>query len=401
MPVEILSKILELSCTPKDEKFTTDYDVVTLCNTHLGFLKCVWLGEKSLIPTLKCGRNSASPCSVIEKSFWGLPLELYLDLSTDLQTDKVLIHQATKLLDCVLRFCCQIRLIEVSGDPESFIPLFSLPRASLPLLEKLDLHIADWNNTSDMLKLFPHGVEAFLGAPRLQHLSLTEPEVDSMLNKLVVVPLEQLTSLEITLDLPEIEFSLSVYQTALYYRCKSLVSLTMSLSDDVGLDVGFSKQFFYTVSRHPTRRDVVGFQNRSAAALALLTLALHCHLGSETEHITAELLGILVVFATVKSLRIKQAWSNWGYDETEVGEDVVPIYDVDAIVEAMIYTKSHEIFLPKLMNFELSVEHFPLKLMSVLSMIHSHWWTGKSKLDLHDIGIAQLQKVNYVDPFLE
>ncbi|KAE9395954.1 hypothetical protein BT96DRAFT_825505, partial [Gymnopus androsaceus JB14] len=28
MPVEILSEILELSCTPKDGKFTADYDIV-------------------------------------------------------------------------------------------------------------------------------------------------------------------------------------------------------------------------------------------------------------------------------------------------------------------------------------------------------------------------------------
>ncbi|KAE9403153.1 hypothetical protein BT96DRAFT_973913 [Gymnopus androsaceus JB14] len=395
IPLEVLSDILELSCIPKDGNFTAGHDIIRY-TSMLSRVCVAWRKAAHSNPRMWT-KLCLSPYhwkvflgEVIQIKEWltrsrGLPLELHLELFRG-QKDEHRIHRTTQFLECILDFRRQIRLIDVSGDPESFVSLLRLPRSSLPLLEKLFLSL-DWSgDTPDLLELFPHGVEAFLGAPRLQHLRIVDPEVHSMLHGLVV-PLEQLTSFEIELAWHEITFDLSVYQQALH-QCKSLVSLKVELSDEVEFDANFSEI-------NDLSRDVVGFQNRSAAALASLTLTLHCCLGIDTDCITASFLSILGAFATVETLRIGQAWDfHSGMDD-----ELDPIYDVDALVKAMIYTKGHAILLPKLTNFELSVEDFPSKSTSVLSMIHSRWWTDKSELDFDNV--AQLQKVKLRGPFSE
>lgn len=408
IPVEILSRILELSCSPVDGVFFPSYDVVRelsmvsyVCmawrqaihaNPRMWSKLCLSIRDR---PDIFMD-NGARITEWISRS-QGIPLELYLDLRVREYPTETFINRATQFLEAVFDFHDRIRLISLLGFHSAFRPLFHPPRFSLPLLEKLylDMH-------------FRGGVEIFTEAPRLQHLSIGNPEGRPILGPLLFSA-EQLTSLEIKLTLGwHRGIDLSVYEATLC-RCKSLVSLTIDLSNHVKAGFGDHLSICLPVLKlldiscldvskpcvtllhglttplledmtlrwmdqdiHEFTRDVVGLQNRSGTELSSLTLILKCACDSRNAEIISEnLISILILFSAVKSFRFS----------TAVDQSPNPFhlaYDANPLMQALTRT-SQSFLLPKLTDFELSVSSYPSELAS---MVRSRWSAD-----------AQLQKI--------
>ncbi|KAE9401971.1 hypothetical protein BT96DRAFT_918561, partial [Gymnopus androsaceus JB14] len=204
------------------------------------------------------------------------------------------------------------------------------------------------------------GIETFLDAPRLQHVSIDDAKI--------------LTWLSIRTRYAD---------AMLLHKVNLLHGLTAPLLEDLTL-----RRIDQDIDGLAS--DVIGLQDRSVISLSAMTLTLHCRMGYDEEYITQNLLLILATFPAVKSLRIDQDWS---HDDDETDD---PVYDVDALVKAMIYTKGHPVLLPKLTNFELSIGELPLdmsmELTSIKPMIHSRWWPDRLESEF-DNDICRLQKV--------
>ncbi|KAE9407299.1 hypothetical protein BT96DRAFT_153224 [Gymnopus androsaceus JB14] len=72
----------------------------------------------------------------------GLPLDLYLDFDTISGISPAISYP---FMETILGFSHQIRLLNLEGHIAFFLPLFSLPRSSLPQLEEVYLEISSFS----------------------------------------------------------------------------------------------------------------------------------------------------------------------------------------------------------------------------------------------------------------
>ncbi|KAF9067701.1 hypothetical protein BDP27DRAFT_1364751 [Rhodocollybia butyracea] len=105
----------------------------------------------------------------------GIPLELYLEHRSGGQAHLHL-DGARAIVDTILRFCHQIRILDLWGRLEAFVALFCLPSSSFPLLEKLLLCLWGSLDTDPAECKIPHSLpsdkmEFLLGSSALRDLT--------------------------------------------------------------------------------------------------------------------------------------------------------------------------------------------------------------------------------------
>ncbi|KAE9395947.1 hypothetical protein BT96DRAFT_134773 [Gymnopus androsaceus JB14] len=178
IPFEILSDIFQLSCLPEDGIFTSDYDIVRFTSR----ISCVCVAWRSIAHSTPqiwskiCLSVRKHPKVFVADVIWikdwierskGLPLELYLNLVINI--GEGLDRQAAQIINSVLAFRHCIRLLSITAFPKTFLPLFRLPRSSLPLLEKVFLSMCCRDSDArTILNSFPRGIEAFLETPQVK-----------------------------------------------------------------------------------------------------------------------------------------------------------------------------------------------------------------------------------------
>ncbi|KAE9385992.1 hypothetical protein BT96DRAFT_1026408 [Gymnopus androsaceus JB14] len=397
----------------EDGIFTSNYDVI--CYTSILSRVCVaWrraahanprLWSKLCLSARKHTRVFGGDVMCIKE--WvsrsqGLPLNLYLDLF--IECNERVLKQATQILDSLLQgFRHQIRLLSLSGFPRTFLPLFRLPRSSLPLLEEvfLSMHCPGYDHASRNLFKVPCEVETFLETPRLKHVSIDDPEDAScMLSTALVLPLEQLTSLEVkscwkSHHSTRGPFDLVVYLDTLR-ACESIVSLTVDFPSrgfhwQSGVDifstslpalksldissmgnagsVNFLQGLTAPLLEDLTLRwidqdisdlskDVIRFQDRSATKLLSLTIKLNrlVHRNPEyTSPVTENVIHILASFPTAKSL-----WIDASVRESD--NLFQAALDVNPLILAMVHKKDQpkeSALLPELSYFQLGARPYP------------------------------------------
>ncbi|KAE9403984.1 hypothetical protein BT96DRAFT_989713 [Gymnopus androsaceus JB14] len=337
-----------------------------------------------------------------------LPLQLHLYFRVE-DGDEALTNKAIQFMGYIFKeFHHRIRVLDltVSVTPEIF---FQLPHSSLRLLEKAPIGMG-WDKSppwipcgilSGLLDRFPRGIEVLVGAPRLQCLHISDPNMVTMLDTLLL-PAEQLTSLPLDVyvdilrhckNLSSIGFhlegrgprsrspqllkleeltALNIYCANVDRGATSLPFLTAPLLEDMVLR--WRGQDIIDL-----RADMVGFQNRSQTDLSSLTLILDCKFHEDDLVINEVFATILAAFPSVTSSRIR--------DRSEESADEGAPYDVNSLVQAMITTKVHgSILLPKLT--------YP---SSLTSMILSRWWPVESEsLDIIGEGEQAAGKNNVV-----
>ncbi|KAE9404888.1 hypothetical protein BT96DRAFT_397951 [Gymnopus androsaceus JB14] len=173
----------------------------------------------------------------------GLPLDLYLNFDAQSGISPVL---SSKFMETILGFSHKIRLLNLEGHISFFIPLFSLPRSSLPQLEEVYLKIWSSSPRKDAQDVelaylqVPQQIETFLEVPKLRQFEIIEKDAIPLLKRLVL-PVEQLTSLKITSTIiDDVCFDPDVYVDILR-RCKDLVHLRVDLGYDFDPFILFSK----------------------------------------------------------------------------------------------------------------------------------------------------------------
>ncbi|KIK61223.1 hypothetical protein GYMLUDRAFT_43299 [Collybiopsis luxurians FD-317 M1] len=356
-----------------------------------------------------------------------LPLSVEIHLRATMRgTPK---QEVSRTLECILDYRDRIRSIYLLGDFQLGHSLFRLPPSSFPLLDQLVLKPSRWS-LAQGFGFEPQTVQAFLGAPKLQRVLMSEPEIRSSLD-CFALPAEQLTFLYIHPDSFRSEpFDPSAYAHFLS-RCRNLEHLTFHLhntsrlfldsggvlhrwqnagfSSDLSLflpslnylDVscrelihkeGCNKNLLHCLTAPNLRdltlrwseqpidsllKDVVNFQNRSAVKLTSLTLVDCNH---RTSAAAKEFTEILALFPTVTKLEIVDA-----------------AFELDRLMEALTWARDHSILLPKLTDLCLKFENhiggesYPLHLTS---MANSRWWPdGKEG----DTGEAQTPLASYDD----
>ncbi|KAE9394431.1 hypothetical protein BT96DRAFT_1022565 [Gymnopus androsaceus JB14] len=136
---------------------------------------------------------------------------------------------------------------------------------------------------------------------------------------------------------------------------------------------------------HEIATEMVGFQIRSETALSSLSLKLYHRL----EFNTMDLLTILASFPSASSFRIHNHLQFLGYQDT---------YDINSLLQSMMYTDNHAVLLPKLEDFELLytcpwgfhiLQIWNPMILSRCTSEHSMWRIGK----VHDDMLSRLQKV--------
>ncbi|KAE9404873.1 hypothetical protein BT96DRAFT_916547 [Gymnopus androsaceus JB14] len=208
VPSEILSEFLELACLPEEGKSMYEHSIVQY--TSILCAVCVaWRKAAHLTPRLwskLCISLEKDQTPVIPELGWvkewinrsqGLPLDLYLNFDTQSGISPAL---SSKFMETILGFSHKLRFLNLEGHISFFLPLFSLPRSSLPQLEEVYLEISSFPRIQEegLAHLqVPQQIETFLGAPKLQCVELIERDNNPIL-KQFALPAEQLTSLKLT-----------------------------------------------------------------------------------------------------------------------------------------------------------------------------------------------------------
>ncbi|KAE9397269.1 hypothetical protein BT96DRAFT_1020950 [Gymnopus androsaceus JB14] len=195
----VLFHIFELFCLPEDSVYHAYHDIV--CCTRMLSRVCVAWRKAALATPRIWSRLFLAPKH--SKAFlgdvswvkeWlsrsrGLPLELYLNFRYH-SSEAAIRRGETQLLKHILDFRHRIRVLYLSGYPKTFLPIFHLPSSSLPSLEKVYLRIGDWEKhpMSELRRIFPDGVQVFLGAPKLRRFEVDETFTDDSALTAVVLP---------------------------------------------------------------------------------------------------------------------------------------------------------------------------------------------------------------------
>ncbi|KAE9386774.1 hypothetical protein BT96DRAFT_1026096 [Gymnopus androsaceus JB14] len=346
----------------------------------------------------------------------GLPLDLYLNFKTQSGISPAITSQ---FMETILGFSHKLRLLDLEGHISFFIPLFSLPRSSLPQLEEVYLEISSFflSNIDEHLAYLhvPRQIDTFLGAPKLRHVEFIEKD-DNPILKQFALPAEQLTSLKLTSTIIDpSDFDPNAYIDILC-RCKDLVHLRVDLGEHFEPDpVLFRKHLSISlpslksldISAHrisgndvnllnclttphleelTLRYDLqnldalTSFQHRSSPALSSLTLIrLWPSTGQTDENLNQTLIALLSLFPAIRSFRMQDC-----------------VFDSDKLLQALASTEGR-VLLPKLTNFEFRAPHdiddiddVDMLPYELVPMILARSW--KDEIKVVD-GLLQLQKV--------
>ncbi|KAE9404867.1 hypothetical protein BT96DRAFT_916546 [Gymnopus androsaceus JB14] len=426
VPPEIISEIFELACLPEEGKSMYEHSIAQytsiLCAVCVAWRKvahatprlwselCLSLkGRKPVIPELGWVKEW------IHRS-QGLPLDLYLNFDTRSGISPAI---SSQFMENILGFSHKIRLLNLEGHISFFIPLFSLPRSSLPQLEEVYLEISSFSSSNDDMYAdltyheVPSQIETFLGAPKLRCVELIEEDTTPILKKFAL-PAEQFTSLKITSTIVKPSYFDPDAYTDILRRCKDLVHLRVDLGLDFEPDfVLFSH--YLSISLPSLRSldisalmisgndvnllhclttphleeltlrynvqdldallvDVTSFQHRSSALLSSLTLVGFWPFRETNENLTQTFTALFSLFPAVRSLRMHEC-----------------AFNMDELLQALTFTKGHPVLLPKLTNFELraqdDMEEFPSELTPMILSRSLHDET--EGVD----GLLRLQKV--------
>ncbi|KAE9399819.1 hypothetical protein BT96DRAFT_975687 [Gymnopus androsaceus JB14] len=177
IPLEIISEIFELAlCLPNENIFwSANYNfarkMFVICGVCVAWRKVahgtprIWrklcLNRRQHLITVERGVGYIDDWIARSQS---LPLDLYLSISTQNNARQLLIY---------IPFG-RIRLLHLSGNPSSYVPIFQLPSSSLPLLEELFFDIVDSKGdpVSRLKARLPENMEVLLTAPKLQHVEI-------------------------------------------------------------------------------------------------------------------------------------------------------------------------------------------------------------------------------------
>lgn len=377
IPGEILSEILELSCIPASGIFTADCEAFpSLVSSVCVAWRRAALADPRMWSTICLSLRRHHKGNIfIRIKEWisrsqGHSLDLHLDLHT--LNDNPLKDKEEDVLNCILEFRHQIRSIQMRAFPMTFLPLFRLPCSSLPSLEKvfIDVYPGPVPNLS-------HDVEAFLGAPKLQNVAIRDSRYVSIL-ELLVLPHEQLASLEIHLDRVVPDFA--IYRHTLC-QCINLISLKVDFQIKFGLDFsiylptlknlditygqaldsirntinllhGLTTPLLEHLTLHWHDQDIqglctdlVGLQSRSSAPLSSLTLMMENsdYNITPTKHFVNRFTLILAAFPTLRSFQLRDY-------EAQRNRCLL-----NALIRSMIYTRDRWLILPNLTYFELCI----------------------------------------------
>ncbi|KAJ3854787.1 hypothetical protein EV368DRAFT_80254 [Lentinula lateritia] len=444
LPLEILSQIFEHVCLPKYHE-RPDEDVINttlaLCQVCIAWRMAAY--TTSAIWSKICIELDQKPEMFSGDVTWvkewltrskGLPLDIYLFLIDvcGVVTEDVK-NRVNECLDFILNFHSQIRTLNLSGYPPFFIPLFRLPRASMPLLESVSIEVTDYHGEDSVENLIQRHpfVEILLGAPRLQTLKIWESGCQMSILQGLALPVEQLTSLEIRADRESV-FDPIVYLNMLR-QCTNLRSLKIGfprrttrypslfgshdsfpilLPSLISLDIlngyygGELLSCFYipllkdltlrmsgqaNISGLPTA--LSGLQSRRMTVLS--SLALQVILNMDTDFLSQNLVAILAIFPTLDEFRLSTT-------------SIIGRFDLGPILQALTFVKGHPVLLPKLSVIELELtairmdrsrDEYPSDLTP---MVLSRWWPDNSESQVHSgdheetsehPGMSQLRQV--------
>ncbi|KAJ3894020.1 hypothetical protein GG344DRAFT_74506 [Lentinula edodes] len=427
LPLEILSQIFEHVCLPKYHE-RPDEDVINttfaLCQVCIAWRMAAY--TTPAIWSQICIELDKKPETFSGNVTWvkewltrsqGLPLDIYLFLIDvwDVVTQDVK-DRVNECLDFILSFHSQIRTLDLSGYPPFFIPLFRLPRASMPLLESVSIRITDYDNDDDSIQNLVQQhpfVEVLLGAPRLQTLKIQECRCQMSILQGLALPVEQLTSLEIRADKKSV-FDPIAYLNMLR-QCTNLRSLKIgfpkrttrhlslfgshnsfpillpSLKSLDILDGHYGGEFLSCFSA-PLLKDLTlrmfgeanisdlptalsGLQSRSMTILS--SLALQVILNLNMNSVSRNLVAILAIFPTLDEFRLSAI-------------SIVSKFDLGPILRALTFVKGHPVLLPKLTVIELELtairmdrsrDEYPSDL---IPMVLSRWWPDNSESQVHN-----------------
>ncbi|KAJ3967880.1 hypothetical protein EV361DRAFT_952830 [Lentinula raphanica] len=371
LPLEIISRIFEEACHPGVD--------VTQANSALtaAFIPrvcAVWMKIAYTSPRIwsKLHLNTyqhskAIKCDPSWVKRWldrsgTLPIDLDLDFSRrgNLALRRDL--DANKLMMLILDFCERIRSLKVRAHLKTVSPLFRLPPDSFPLLEEVHIMTIPGGSTVQV-----SSIKSFEGATNLREVKLSGIHNTYIPLVWMILPIEQLTSLQIDALAPE-----EIYVDILS-RCSNLTSLDMCMSFSdmpvISEDIQISLPSLQSLSLscHATSsllccitaplvtdlcvglrgdqdirilaRDLERFQQRSSANLVSFTLT---DLGYATGNNNEIMDGLTTILKTVSSI------SRFHLH----GEHYVDINT--KLVRKLTYMEGSPILLPNLTCFEMN-----------------------------------------------
>ncbi|KAE9394784.1 hypothetical protein BT96DRAFT_179382 [Gymnopus androsaceus JB14] len=188
VPSEILSNIFEHSCTP-GTSITDEIDFDVVRSTFVLARVCVaWRKTAHATPQLwsylrldlrrqpHLFKGDVSWVKEWLSRGRSLPLDLDLRFQWYHTLDKEDLAQgAAQMLESILDFRHRIRSCSIVGDLKLCLPLFRLPHSSLPELKEINLiHFSATDGLVQDARDFPSGIEAFLGAPKLRRVRISD-----------------------------------------------------------------------------------------------------------------------------------------------------------------------------------------------------------------------------------
>ncbi|KAE9408790.1 hypothetical protein BT96DRAFT_913896 [Gymnopus androsaceus JB14] len=387
VPLEILGEIFCLSCSP-DYIWRASHNIIH----YTSILSCVcvaWRKAANATPQLwstlclnaENNRTLHGQFGWLEK--WvdrcqGHSLDLYLALPEGKS------RNGEELFHSILRFSHKIRVLNVSGYWSSLLPLIYY--SSFPLLEEVDFEVNDIPNADGTVKLPPHKIDALLGAPKLRRATMREFGELSLLTVLIL-PVEQLTSLRITSD-----FNPSNIYMNLLHRCKNLVNLELHYDSDFilmdnarsSLNLHICLPSLKSLSLHGNLLEcftaphleeltllydscnfhsfymkVDAFQQRSRTALSTLSFENFNDHGEEDEstNFIDDLIAMLSLFPTL---------SKYGISDCS--------FNVNPLLRALTVNQSGQVLLPKLEHLSLLMYDCKNYSLELKALILSRWW---------------------------
>ncbi|KAJ3995063.1 hypothetical protein F5050DRAFT_372975, partial [Lentinula boryana] len=403
LPIEVLSKIFELSCSP-DADIAPEHDIIrrtfVLSKICVDWRKVaydtprIWARLCLSVPQ----HLKAITGDVVWVGEWlsrsrGLPIELHLNFLSSYFRRQDTTHRTHRLLHYALTHRHRIQILNLSGNMTCFLPIFRLPPSSLPLLKKLSLHSASEDP-------FPHDIDiqAFLGSLELSQVELSESGPNTDFLESLTLPTTQLVALQVKdTSMASSSFLKPPIYADLFQQCQNLVNLKIDLQMSFGfeptisislpslkfLDIVWRKlsqgvNLLYClvvpslqdlslhwcgISFPEFSRDIDGLRNHSESASRLTSLTIYMRwLYTNDDPIL-----ILALFPRVTSVRIYR-----------IG------FNVSAFLRAMTYSRGHPVLLPKILDLELGFEtltdrrYCPSELVP---MILSRSWPARSHPD--------------------
>ncbi|KAJ3743959.1 hypothetical protein DFH05DRAFT_1446353 [Lentinula detonsa] len=434
LPIEVLSKIFELSCSP-DADIAPEHDIIR--RTFVLSKICVhWRKVAHDTPRIwsrLCLSESQHLKAITGDVVWvgewlsrsrGLPIELHLNFLNPYSRRQDITRGMYKLLQHALTHRHRIQILNLSGNMNCFLPIFRLPPSSLPLLKKLSLHSASQDP-------FPYyiDIQAFLGSLELSQVELSKSGPNTDFLESLILPTTQLVALQVK-DTSSSFPKLPVY-VDLFQQCPNLVNLIIDLQMSSGFDPTISislpsLKFLDIVCRQLSQgvsllhclvvpslqdlslhwcglsfpefsRDIDRLRNHSESASRLTSLTVYIRWLYTNDDLTS----ILALFPRVTSVRIYRIE-----------------FDVSAFLRAMTYSRGDPVLLPKILDLELGFKtltdrqsYYPSELVP---MILSRSWparshpdteiTSRQVMDLEDDvtnEVCRLQKFNLYGSWLK